>query len=118
MKKGYALLIFKVLAPIPATKFTAEIQSVLLSNYLKLYAIAKAHDEKRDVVKNKFVAEGITDDNVLNQKLDNVMGEYLNEDAGVDFQKIDRTQFLAEATKAGVEITLAQIGVIEPMFNA
>lgn len=118
MKKTEAISMFMVLAPIPATKFTTEIQSVLLSNYLKLYAIAKAHDEKRDVVKNKFVAEGITDDNVLNQKLDNVMGEYLNEDAGVDFQKIDRTQFLAEATKAGVEITLAQIGVLEPMFNA
>ena len=117
MKKSYALLIFKVLAPIPATKFTAEIQSVLLGNYLKLYAIAKAHDEKRDVAKNKLVAEGITDDNVLKQKLDNVMGAFLNEDAGVDFQKIDRTQFLAEATKAGVEITLAQIGILEPMFN-
>ena len=117
MKKSYALLIFKVLAPIPATKFTAEIQSVLLGNYLKLYAIAKAHDEKLDVVKNKFVAEGITDDDVLNQKLDNVMGAFLNEDAGVDFQKIDRAQFLAEATKADVEITLAQIGILEPMFN-
>ena len=45
------------------------------------------------------------------------MGEYLNEDAGVDFQKIDHTQFLAEATKAGVEITLAQIGILEPMFT-
>ena len=51
MKKSYAISMFMVLAPIPATKFTAEIQSVLLSNYLKLYAIAKAHDEKRDVAK-------------------------------------------------------------------
>lgn len=117
MKKSYAILMFKVLAPIPATKFTAEIQSALLGNYLKLYAIAKAHDEKRDVAKNKLVAEGITDDNVLNQKLDNVMGEYLDEDAGVDFQTINRAQFLAEATKAGVEITLAQIGILEPMFH-
>lgn len=118
MKKTEAISMFMVLAPIPATKFTAEIQSALLGNYLKLYAIAKAHDEKRDVAKNKLVAEGITDDNVLKQKLDNVMGEYLNEDAGVEFQKIDRTQFLAEATKAGVEITLAQIGILEPMFSA
>lgn len=117
MKKKDAILMFMVLAPIPATKFTAEIQSALLSNYLKLYAIAKAHDEKRDVAKNKLIAEGITNDNVLKQKLDNVMGEYLNEDAGVEFQKIDRTQFLAEATKAGAEITLEQIGILEPMFN-
>lgn len=117
MKKTEAIPMFMVLAPIPATKFTAEIQSALLGNYLKLYAIAKAHDEKRDVAKNKLVAEGITDDNVLKQKLDNVMGAFLNEDAGVDFQKIDRTQFLAEATKAGVEVTLAQIGILEPMFN-
>lgn len=116
MKKGYAISMFMALAPIPATKFTAEIQSALLGNYLKLYVIAKAHDEKRDVAKNKLVAEGITDDNVLNQKLDNVMGEFLNEDTGVDFQKIDRSQFLAEATKAGVEITLARIGILEPMF--
>lgn len=117
MKKTEAISMFVVLAPIPATKFTAEIQSALLSNYLKLYAIAKAHDEKRDVAKNKLVAEGITDDNILKQKLDNVMGAFLNEDAGVDFQKIDRTQFLVEATKAGVEITLAQIGILEPMFH-
>lgn len=117
MKKTEAISMFVVLAPIPATKFTVEIQSALLSNYLKLYAIAKAHDEKRDVAKNKLVAEGITDDNVLKQKLDHVMGAFLNEDAGVDFQKIDRTQFLSEATKAGVEITLAQIGILEPMFD-
>ena len=117
MKNAETISMFMVLAPIPMTKFTAEIQSALLGNYLKLYAIAKAHDEKRDVAKNKLVAEGITDDNILKQKLDNVMGEFLNEDAGVDFQKIDRTQFLAEATKAGVEITLAQIGILEPMFN-
>lgn len=117
MKKTGAVEIYKVLAPIPATKFTAEIQSALLHNYLKLHAIAKAHDENLKAAVEKFRAEGIEDEKMLNEKLGKVLTDLFNEEVEVDIKKMDRTQFLSEATKAGVEITLAQIGILEPMFN-
>jgi hypothetical protein len=47
-----------------------------------------------------------------------VLTDLFNEEVEVDIKKLDRAQFLSEATKAGVEITLAQIGILEPMFNA
>lgn len=118
MKKTEAVEIYKVLAPIPATKFTADIQSALLHNYLKLNSIAKTHDEHLKVAVDKLRAEGIEDEKVLNEKLSKVLADLFNEEVEVDIKKIDRTQFLAEATKADVEITLAQIGILEPMFNA
>lgn len=117
MKKTEAVEIYKVLAPIPATKFTAEIQSALLNNYLKLHAIAKAHDDSLKAAVDKLRAEGIEDEKVLNEKLSKVLTDLFNEEVEVDIKKIDRTQFLAEATKAGVEVTLAQIGILEPMFT-
>lgn len=117
MKKTEAVEIYKVLAPIPATKFTADIQSALLHNYLKLHAIAKTHDEHLTVAVDKFRAEGIEDEKVLNEKLSKVLNDLFNEEVEVDIKKIVRKQFLAEATKADVEITLAQIGILEPMFN-
>lgn len=117
MNNDEAILMFKVLAPIPATKFTAEIQTVLLGNYLKLYAIAKAHDETHKIARDKLVSEGVVDEKEQRRKLDAVMDAFLKEDAIVDLQKISRTQFLAEATKAGVEITLGHIGILEPIFE-
>ena len=118
MKKTEAVEIYKVLAPVPATKFTADIQSALLHNYLKLNSIAKTHDENLKAAVDKLRSEGIEDEKVLNEKLGKVLTDLFNEEVEIDIKKIDRTQFLAEATKAGVEITLAQIGILEPMFNA
>lgn len=118
MKKTEAVEIYKVLAPVPATKFTADIQSALLHNYLKLHAIAKTHDENLKVAVDKLRAEGIEDEKVLNEKLSKVLTDLFNEEVEVDIKKLDRAQFLSEATKAGVEITLAHIGILEPMFNA
>ena len=117
MKKTEAVEIYKVLAPVPATKFTADTQSALLHNYLKLHAIAKTHDEHLKVAVDKLRAEGIEDEKVLNEKLGKVLTDLFNEEVEVDIKKLDRAQFLSEATKAGVEITLAQIGVLEPMFD-
>ena len=116
MKKTEAE-IYKVLAPISATKFTTEIQSALLHNYLKLHAIAKTHDENLKAAVDKLRVEGIEDEKVLNEKLGKVLTDLFNEEVEVDIKKIDRAQFLSEATKAGVEITLAQIGILEPMFD-
>lgn len=116
MKKTDAILMFQVLAPIPATKFTAEIQTALLGNYLKVLKVAEEHDETLKAAADKLRSEGIEDEKVLNEKLGKVLTDLFNEEVEVDIKKIDRTQFLAEATKAGVEITLAQIGILEPMF--
>lgn len=118
MKKAEAILMYQVLMPIPVTKFSDEIQTALLGNYLMLHAIAKAHDETYDTAKKKIVSEGITDEKEQKRKVGSVMTAFGNEDAGVNIKKIDRKQFLAEAKKADVGITLAQIGILEPMFNA
>lgn len=118
MKKAEAILMYQVLAPIPVTKFSDEIQTALLGNYLMLHAIAKAHDETYDTAKKKIVSEGITDEKEQDRKVDSVMIAFRNEDAGIDIKKIDRAKFLAEATKAGVGVTLAHIAILDTMFNA
>jgi hypothetical protein len=117
MKKTTAIEIYKALSPLPVTKFSAENQTALMQNYLKLHDVAKAHDDAIRTAVEKFRSEGIEDEEELKAKLGEVLTDLFNEEVEVDIKKIDRTQFLAEATKAGVEITLEQIGILEPMFN-
>lgn len=117
MKKTEAVEIYKVLSPLPVTKFSAENQTALMQNYLKLHDVAKAHDDAIRTAVEKLRSEGIEDEKELNAKLGEVLANLFAEDVTVDIVQVERDKFLAEATKAGVEITLAQIGILEPMFN-
>lgn len=116
MKKSDAVAIYRVLSPMAVTKFSNEIQNALLGNYLKLHDLATAHDAALKAAVDKLKAEELADEE-LNAKVSAVILELFNEEIDIELTKVNRSQFLAEASKNNIEVTLGQIAVLSPMLE-
>lgn len=116
MKKTDAVAIYRVLSPLAITKFSNDNQQAILGNYLKLHDVAKAHDDAIRVASEKLRAEELSDED-KNVKMAEAINNLFNEEVTIELAQVDRAQFLAEASKAGIEVSLAQVATLAPMFK-
>lgn len=116
MKNSQALLAYQILSPMPLTKFSETIQSVLFHNYLALYDIAEAHDDKLRVLESKLKAEGVSPEDIRMRK-DMLSRDIKEQEAVVDLKKVSFEQFRAEATKCDIPISCAAFIILKPMFE-
>ena len=116
MKNSQALLAYQILSPMPLTKFSDAIQSALFHNYLALYDIAVAHDEKLRVLESKLKTEGASEEDIRLRK-DLFSADIKEQETVVDLKKVSFEQFRAEATKHNIPITCAAFVILKPMLE-
>ena len=118
MKRIEVLNMFWAMRPISVTKFSDAIQKALIANYLKLHAEVVIHDKMLEAATSKIKDEDMADENAVKVAITVARVEIQSEEIDpIDFKKIDLQQFLDEASKAKVDVTLEAIGFLKPMFN-
>ena len=111
MKRIEIINIFRTLGKIKLNKVEDKaMRNAFISDHLKMFRVAKEHDDYIASLQGQFEPEAIKDINEAYQR-------YAEEEVKIDFDKIDRDAFGDVIAKGDIDLTLGEMVVLEPLFK-
>lgn len=102
---------YRILAKIKLNKVEdRDMRNALLGDHLKIFRIAKEHDEYATSLQAQFEPGAIKEANEAYQK-------YAEEQVEIDLEKIDREAFADVIAKGDIDLTLGETALLGPLFK-
>lgn len=111
MKRIQIINMFRTLGRIKLNKIgDRKLRNTLIDNHLKMFRVARENDDYIASLRERFDPEAVDQVNEAYQR-------YADGEVDIEFGRIGREAFADVIAKGDVEFTLADFGMLEPLFN-